>query len=258
MLAERTLPNGVRALVSTAFEDEGFLAAFTERAGGRSEGVFGGLNLGFRYCDDPAVVAENRRLVREALGVGPFACPQLVHRTWIAPVGTGRAGAGFDRPEEYVRGADGLVTRAPGRPLAVMAADCLMVALVDPATGRVAAVHAGWRGLAAGIVHRAVSMFDRPDRVLAAIGPAIGADHYEVGPEVPAALAGVSSPGAVTVRRNGRTHVDLAATAERVLDERGVRKIERAELCTACWPARFYSYRRDGRGGWQGLVVERR
>jgi YfiH family protein len=258
VLAERAFPNGVRALVSTAFEDEGFLAAFTERAGGRSAGVFGGLNLGFRYGDDPAAVAENRQLVREALAVAPFACPQLVHRTWIAPVGSGRAGAGFGRPDGFVRGADGLVTRASDRPLAVMAADCLMIALADPASGRVTAVHAGWRGLAAGIVHRAASLFDRPAGVLAAVGPAVGADHYDVGPEVPAALAGVSSRGAVTGRRKGRTYVNLAATAERILREEGVHRIERADLCTACWPSRFYSYRRDGRGGWQGLVVERR
>ena len=121
-------------------------------------------------------------------------------------------------------------------------------------------MHAGWRGLAAGIVHRAVSLFERPDRVLAAIGPAIGADHYEVGPEVPAALAETSSRGAVTGRRNGRTQVDLAATAERVLDEHGVRRIERADLCTACWPARFYSYRRDGGAGgraWSSSVGDR-
>jgi YfiH family protein len=256
VLAERSFPNGVRALVSTAFEREGFLAAFSERAGGRTDGQFGGLNL--RFGDDPAAAIENRRLLRGALGVGPFACPQLVHGRWIAPVGRRRAGAGFDRPGGFVTGADGLVTRARRRPVAVMAADCLMLALADPATGRVAAVHAGWRGLAAGIVHRAASLFDRPPEVLAAIGPAIGADHYEVGPEVPAALAAVSHRGAVTERRDGRTYVDLAATAERVLRGLGVRSVERADLCTACWPARFYSYRRDGRGGWQGLVVERR
>jgi YfiH family protein len=138
-----------------------------------------------------------------------------------------------------------------------MVADCLPVALASPPEGRLVAVHAGWRGLAAGILERAVSEFDVPAAILAAIGPAIGPCHYEVGEEVAMAVAARSAAGVVTERRDGRLFLDLARTAMRLLRASGVPRVERADTCTACETRRFYSHRREGDTGRQALVAMR-
>jgi YfiH family protein len=156
-----------------------------------------------------------------------------------------------------VPAADGLLATRPGLPLAILTADCLPIALASPAEGLVAVVHAGWRGLAAGILEQAVSRFDRPGGLRAAIGPAIGPCHYEVGEDVALAVAAGSDAGAVTDRRGGRLYLDLAGTAARVLRRAGVRHLQRAEECTACEEGRFFSHRRDGVTGRQAMVAVR-
>jgi YfiH family protein len=255
---ERTLfPNGIAVLTSSRLRSEGFLAAFTERSGGVSDGAFASLNLGLRAGDDIGRAIRNRRLLATTLGLDGFAAGQQVHGTRVVRVGRGRAGSGFEDPALTLRGTDAMCTSTRGIGLAVLTADCVPIALADPSTGLIAAVHAGWRGIARGMVRAAVGRFRSPGDVLAVIGPAIGPDHYEVGPDVAAAVGDAVPGGAPITRRGGRLLLDLAGSVEAILRHLGVPRVEQAGACTACKPDRFYSYRRDGLTGRQGLVVAR-
>ena len=257
MLERRVLDHDVAVLVAPELESRGYLVAFTERAGGVSDGPFRGLNLGLKSGDDPAVVMENRRRLIAALGIPEFACPRQTHSTNIAPVGPESAGKGFADPAEAFPATDALVTSSPGVPIAVLAADCIPLALVDPKSGRVAVVHAGWRGVAAGMIPAALAEFADPDRVEAVVGPGVGPDHYEVGEDVAALVAAGSGGGAVTGREGRRLLLDLPGTVGRTLETLGVGRVDRADQCTACQADRFFSYRRDGRTGRQGLIAAR-
>jgi YfiH family protein len=255
----RSLAGGGFALVATTLERSGFLAAFTERTGGASSGPFESLNLSQVMGDDPSGVRANRERVVDDLALGgPFALPQQVHGVAVARVDGSNAGAGFRDPADRLAGADALVTSDAGVPLGVLTADCLAVAMASPATGRLAVVHAGWRGLAGGILAEAARAFDDPGDVVAAIGPAIGPDHYEVGPEVVERVTETAGADTVVEHRNGRLFLDLAGTAEGVLRSLRVGGIDAARVCTACEPGRFYSHRRDGGAtGRQALVAVR-
>lgn len=257
MLERRDLGEGMAVLVPTRLESDGFLVAFTERTGGGSRGSFASLNLGGRG-DDRRLVVENRRRLAGALGLPGFACPEQVHATLMVRVGPKRALAGFDGALPMVAGADALVTSSTGVGMAVFGADCVLLALADPAAGTTAVAHAGWRGVAAGAVAAALAAFDHPGRVRAAIGPAIGPDHYEVGQDVALAVSAATQGGAITKRAGTSLHLDLPGTVARILREHGVRSIERAGECTACEPERFFSYRRDGTTGRQALIAARR
>ena len=256
----RQLGRGGSALVPTTLERAGFLVAFTERTGGASSGPFDSLNLSQVMGDHPDSVRRNRRAVVEGLGLGgAFALPEQVHGPRVARVDASMGGAGFDDPTARVPAADGLVTVGPGIPLAVLTADCMAVAMAHPATETFAVVHAGWRGLAAGILAVAAAEFEEPSGVLVAIGPAIGPDHYEVGDEVIVQLRAASGAAVVAVRTNGRFLLDLPSTAVAILRSLGIDQVEVAGACTACHPERFYSHRRDGvRTGRQALVAVRR
>jgi YfiH family protein len=256
MLERRAFPGGLAALVSPEMESAGFLVAFTERSGGVSRGVFTSLNLGLGSGDDTEAVVKNRGIVRDALGLQALAFARQVHGSTIAPVGPERVGAGFSDPGNAVPDADGMTTASSGVALAVLTADCVPVALADPEAGRVAVVHAGWRGVAAGVVSAALRRFSHPARLLAAIGPAVGEDHYEVGEDVVAAVS-TGTEAAVVARRDGSIHLDLPGTVAAVIRNHGVRRIERAEECTACESERFFSYRRDGRSGRQAVIASR-
>jgi polyphenol oxidase len=259
----RALPGGGHVLVPTDLERDGFLVAFTERDGGVSAGPFASLNLSLVVGDDPPTVAENRRRVIDGLGVDRFACPEQIHGAVIAEVDPGRAGAGFDDPGSRLPGADGVATDVGGLPIAVLSADCLPIALASPRQGRLALIHAGWRGLAAGIVAQAAATFEDPADVRAGIGPAVGGHHYEVGEEVAAAVARAVGDGRSVERRSGRVGVDLPGAATTALRAAGVRRIANAGLCTVCEEARFFSHRRDvgltvgARTGRQGVVAVR-
>jgi YfiH family protein len=221
---------------------------FSDRRGGVSAGPYESLNLGVLTEDDPENVVENRHRVAGKLGVEPdrVAMGWQVHgaelRRWDSPPrdpGYARPGAGLER-------VDGHVTAAPGLGLLVLAADCYPVALSD---GRgVAMVHCGWRGLAAGIVARAVAELEGP--VSAAVGPGIGPCCYEVGPEVVSAFSGLPRVA------HGRT-LDLRAIIEHELTDAGVEDIQHVEHCTSCRADLYFSHRRDGglTGRQGGLVV---
>jgi polyphenol oxidase len=257
MLERRDLGEGMAALVSTRLASDGFLVVFTERTGGASLGSFASLNLGGRG-DDRSLVVENRRRVAGALDLPGFACPEQVHGTRMVRVGPKRALAGFDGAVAKVAGADALATSSAGVGMAVFGADCVLMALADPGAGTTSVVHAGWRGVAAGMVGAAVAAFNHPGRVRAAIGPAIGPDHYEVGRDVALAVSAATEGGAITKRAGTALHLDLPGTVARILREHGVRSIERASECTACEPERFFSHRRDGTTGRQALIAARR
>jgi YfiH family protein len=217
----------------------GARAAFSTRRGGVSEGPYESLNLGILTDDEPARVAENRRLVAERAGLDPgrVAMGWQVHgvglREWTAPpAGEFVRGAGSQPELDRV---DGHTTTLPALGLLVLVADCLPVALAGG--GRVAMLHCGWRGLAGGIVERALATFDAPPA--AAIGPGIGRCCYEVGEEVLRRfddLEGVA----------GGRMLDLRAVARAKLAAGGVESIEDVDLCTSCRADLFFSHRRDG------------
>jgi YfiH family protein len=250
----RTSPDGVTLLVSTLLARRGVVAAFSERTGGASGPPFDSLNLGYRTGDRPDRVLENRRRMASLLEIPAFATAEQVHGRRLARVGPARAGAGFDSERAAIPGSDALVVSRPRIAVAVLVADC--VPLVLASDDVLVAVHAGWRGLAAGIVDRALEALPS-GRPSAAIGPAIGPCHYEVGADVAEAVRAGSRAGARVEHRDGRTWLDLPATVEGILRARGVPDIDLAEVCTACAPERFFSHRRDGVTGRQAAVAYR-
>jgi polyphenol oxidase len=244
----RRLDGDLHALIPP-WERLGFLAAFTERTGGASEGPYRSLNLGLRTDDDPERVGRNWALLSEALGIPPIRTARQVHG--VAAVRVDRS-AGFEAP---VAEADILEATEPGVAVAVLTADCLPILLASELESRLVAVHAGWRGLAGGIVDRAASLFAAPEEVTAALGPAIGPCHYPVGREVADAVAGATP--AVVQTLEGTLRLDLAATAVAALKAAGIRTLDVAGVCTACQRDRFFSHRRDGRTGRQALIATR-
>ena len=238
----------------------GARAAFLTRLGGVSEPPFDSLNLGILTDDDPEAVARNRRRLASALGREPeqIVFALQVHGTRLlrhsepphtaAAPSRGSFRTVGDRKEPRDGGiaeADGHVVTAPGLVPLVFVADCLPVALYGP--GGLALVHAGWRGLAGGVVGAAAEAI-AADR--AAIGPGIGPCCYEVGEEVLGAFAGLGDGVAA-----GRM-LDLPEVARRLLAAAGVSQVESADLCTSCERELFFSHRRDdGRTGRQAGIA---
>jgi YfiH family protein len=141
---------------------------------------------------------------------------------------------------------DALVSRAGGAALSIVTADCVPVLLAGPAA--IAAAHAGWRGIAAGVVGATVeAMGEDPGLVQAWIGPAIGPCCYETGPDVAAQVAAASDPAIVTEGPPGRPHLDLQLAVRRQLQAAGLHQIQVIPLCTRCEAATLHSYRRDGK-----------
>lgn len=254
-MERRRLAGEIHALVSRGLERRGFVAAFTERTGGASPSPFSSLNLGLHTGDDPRIVERNRSSLTAALGVQGLVTARQVHGAHILRVER-REGSPAGNPLRPGR-ADALRTSSAGLALAVMTADCVPLVLASEQEGDLSVVHVGWRGLARGIVQGAVHAYAEPGRLAAAIGPAIGPCHYEVGEEVIDAVQR-GTDGAFLSRDGGtRPRLDLPGTVEALLRGAGVRDVERAEECTACEAARFFSHRRDGRTGRQALVAVR-
>lgn len=229
-------PQGVRALITT-------------RAGGASRGAYAGLNLGLNSGDDAEAVARNRAGLRQALPAEPLWLRQ-VHGITVV-----EADGAEGSPE-----ADAAIARRPGTVCAVLSADCLPLLLCDQAGSIVAAVHAGWRGLCAGVIEQTLRAMGRPPQALLAyLGPAIGAAAYEVGAEVRAAFIEADqdreceaafAPGAP-----GKFHADLYALARLHLARSGVVAIYGGGYCTYTERERFYSYRRDGATGRMASLI---
>ncbi|HEX5580784.1 MAG TPA: polyphenol oxidase family protein [Gemmatimonadaceae bacterium] len=213
--------------------------AFSTRQDGVSEGPFESLNLGILTDDVRDRVVRNRMLLMDDLGLSRVAMGRQVHKTAIREWDTA------PEPGAMLGEADGHGTTMRGLGLLVLVADCLPVALIG--SGRAAMLHCGWRGLAGGIIDKALDSFDEPPA--AAIGPGIGQCCYEVGDEV---LAQFSSYDDVA---SGRM-LDLRAVARQQLAAAGVDAIEDVDLCTSCRADLFFSHRRDnGVTGRQGGIA---
>jgi YfiH family protein len=230
-------PPGVGAFLST-------------RAGGVSGAPFDSLNLGAAVGDDPAAVAENRRRLFLATGAQPVWLRQ-VHGARVLHVGAADAA-----PDTVALEADAAWTDEPGIACTVQVADCLPVLLARVDGRRVAAVHAGWRGLAAGVVEHALEALGPGADVVAWLGPCIGPRQFEVGDDVLWAFG--ADPGAPDparfvhrARADGapRWLANLPGLAEDRLRRAGVRRIGVDGRCTVEVGSRFFSFRRDGRTG---------
>jgi polyphenol oxidase len=214
-----------------------YVVAFTTRVGGVSEGPYASLNLGARG-DDAAHVAENRRLACESLGLD--ATRLSLNRQRHSPT-VHRAEPGIrDEP------GDGLWSDVPGQPMLALAADCVPIAIAaTEGKPQLAVLHAGWRGLAEGVVEATMHALGGAPTV-AVVGPSVGPCCYEVGPEVSARF-----DADLTKKRI----LDLWTAAERALRRAGVREVERVDLCTRCNPELFFSHRRSGpKRGAQGVI----
>ena len=239
----------------------GVVAAFSGRAGGLGGAPYDSLNLALHVGDEPRTVLANRRRVATVLGLAgmPWATVRQVHGAGVVQVTPERLGQGPPEAKPQLAEADALVGAAPGVVLAVLVADCVPLLLVDPQARVVGAVHAGWRGLAAGVVEQGVAALARagadPAATVALVGPAIGGCCYQVGEEVRAAVAG-RYPAAAATTRTGAPALDLAAGALQALGRAGVRQVRAAAECTRDHPERSFSYRRDPVTGRQaGLVA---
>jgi YfiH family protein len=224
-------------------------ALCTTRAGGVSVGPYAGLNLADHVGDDPACVARNRAMLCERLALP--ASP-----LWLRQVhGCDVAAAGSDAPG---CAADAAVARGRGKVCAVLTADCLPLLLCDRAGTRVAAVHAGWRGLVGGVIEACVTRLEvAPADLLVWLGPAIGPAAFEVGPEVRAAFLSADAGAGQAFRPSpsGRWLADLYRLARRRLDALGVGGVWGGGYCTATDRERFYSYRRDGTTGRMASLI---
>ena len=219
-------------------------AAVTLRAGGVSAGPYASLNLASHVGDAPEAVAENRRRLRAALALpGEPLWLSQVHGTQLLDADGHGAEAASAPPE-----ADAAVALRPGRVLAVLVADCLPVLLARRDGSGIAIAHAGWRGLAAGVVEAAVAALrSAPSQLCAWLGPAIGPAHFEVGEEVRRAFC-EHDPGAATAflpNARGRWQCDLPALARRRLRALGLHEIHGEAPCSYAYPERYYSYRRE-------------
>lgn len=236
--ADWPAPPGVRALTTT------------RDGAGVSQAPFDSFNLGIRCGDGADAVFENRRQLEAVLQLPSQPCwLRQVHGTEVARFDAAPfafAGEG-DEPE-----ADASVTSTPGTVLAVLTADCLPVVFAARDGSEIAAAHAGWRGLADGMLEATVAAMQAPaDAIVAWLGPAAGPDAYEIGEEVFDAFvardAGASSAFAPT--RHGHWKVDLYALARRRLAVVGVTDVHGGNFCTISDPSRFFSHRRDRRSG---------
>lgn len=220
---------------------------FTDRRDGVSAGPYASMNVGMLVEDDPADVARNRQLVAGYLGVDRLAVMRQVHGRDVV-----RVEASAPTPPE----ADALITRTPGVAVTVQVADCVPVLLADPASGQVAAVHAGWRGVAAGVVGATLEEMRPVGDVSAWVGPAICPGCYEVSAQVRDEVADVV-PAAASTTRAGTPALDVRAGVLAQLAEYGILGVP-VGGCTFEDPSLF-SFRRASTTGRQaGIVLMRR
>lgn len=230
-------PAPVRSLLST-------------RHGGASTGVYSSFNLGAHVGDDPLAVLANRERVRAAVQATPVWLNQ-VHGTSVLDA------SGFSAGDQAPQ-ADASFSREAGSVCVVMTADCLPVLLCDQAGQVVAAAHAGWRGLLAGVLEETIAAMGVPGaKLMAYLGPAIGPLAFEVGDEVRSAFvaADESSAAAFKPARPGKWLADIYGLARRRLTGQGVTRIYGGSFCTVSEADRFFSYRRDGQTGRMASMI---
>ena len=236
---------------------------FTTRLGGVSQGYLAAMNIGVHRGDDPANVARNYEILAQALGfsVNRLVLTRHIHSAIVRKVGSADGGKGL-RHDVYPE-CDALITNEPGTALAVFTADCTPILLHDPITGAVGAVHAGWRGTAAGIAAKTVeamvaSYGCRAENIRAAIGPNIAQCCFETDADVPQAMIKALGAAAQAHIReeNRKYYVNLKEINALFLRQAGVTQLEISPLCTACRQDLFWSHRRMGdRRGSQGAII---
>jgi len=232
-----TVPRGVRA-------------AFTTRAGGASLAPWDSFNLGVHVGDDPAAVAANRARLAQLLRLP-------AEPTWLNQVhGTEVVDLDAYSTANPPPNADASLTTLPARVCVVMVADCLPVLFASGDGEHIAAAHAGWRGLVAGVLERTVAALGvEPSKLSAWLGPAISQAHFEVGEEVRAAFAGAADDACFRANTRGRWQADLAGLARRRLATLGVGTISGGAWCTFADREQFFSHRRDGKGGRMAALI---
>jgi polyphenol oxidase len=224
-------------------------AAATVRAGGVSEGVFESLNLGAHVGDAPAAVEENRRHVQAALGLSS-------NPVWLNQVHG--ASVVEAHPAAVPPTADASFARRPNQVCVVLTADCLPVLFCDRQGTRVAAAHAGWRGLAGGVLGATLTTLGlAPEDVLAWLGPAIEKEAFEVGGEVREQFIArdAANEAAFTANPRGRWQADLYQLAKLDLARLGVNAVYGGGFRCFADRERFFSYRRDGKTGRMGTMI---
>ena len=223
-------------------------ALSTTRRGGVSIGPYASFNFGAHVGDDPQAVAANRARLQGQLGIAMPRWLQQVHGVRVAKDG-----------DDAKRPADAAVTARRDSACVIMTADCLPVILCDKAGTRVAAAHAGWRGLAAGVLEETVrTMGVAPGELLAWMGPAIGPKAYEVGDEVRQAFAAHAPDAAeafMSGQAPGKWWCDLYVLARQRLEAVGVKEVQGGGFCTFTDRERFFSFRRDGQCGRMATLV---
>jgi YfiH family protein len=247
---------GLNLLTWPALDSSGAAAVVTARSGGVSAGPYATLNLSFSVGDDPGCVLENRRRLAAAFGSAPgdFVFARQVHRAAVRVVTGADRGSGVFSLDDAVDSADALVTTSPEVVLAILTADCVPIVLHDPVAGVLACVHAGWRGTVADVTAAAIAAMQglgtRPSDVIAGIGPAIGADRYQVGPDVHEAVSrsfGPAAPGFIRPDPSApaRWLLDLPSANRHALREAGVPgpRIHVTDLVTGPAPGHFFSDR---------------
>ena len=232
----------------------GVRATFTLRTGGVSRPPFDSFNIGAHVGDEPHAVEENRRRLRERLGLP-------AEPAWLSQVhGTRVADLDAEGSNGSLEPADAAVTHAAGRVCAIQVADCMPVLVASADGAAIGAAHAGWRGLAGGVLEGVVAaMGVPPESLLAWLGPAIGQAQFEVGEEVRAAFlaADEGAAGEFTANPRGRWQCDLHGLARRRLTALGVGWVYGGNWCTYADAGRFFSYRRDGRCGRMAALIWR-
>lgn len=232
----------------------GVRAVFTLRSGGASRAPYESFNLGAHVGDDADAVRQNRHhlrrlheLPREPLWLEQVHGTQVVDADQV-PINT---------PELPAPRGDAAVSRRPGAVLAVLVADCLPVLFAARDGSAVALAHAGWRGLAAGVLEATVAALVSHGPLQAWLGPAISRPHFEVGAEVRDCFMAHDSAAAAafTANARGRWQCDLQALAQMRLEALGVRSVSRDAGCSYAEPQRFYSYRRDGVTGRMAALI---
>lgn len=231
-------------------------AIFSTRQGGKSEGIYRSLNLGFHVGDEYDKVLANRETLALATGLPleRWVIGEQVHGAKVAVVHKDYAGSGAQDPSTTLKGVDALITREKDLVLVAFFADCVPVYLLDIKRRAIGLVHAGWKGTAYKVAARTVEhmkeAFGSQGRdCWAVIGPSIGPCCYEVGPEVVESFKGF--PGAGDILKpgeGGRLRLDLWEANRLTLLEVGLlpERVAVAGLCTACHPDIFFSHRRSG------------
>lgn len=223
-------------------------AVTTTRSSGFSVGAYESLNLGDHVGDDAEAVRRNRALLRETFNIPEPSWLKQVHGIDVVEAEFGQVGAV----------ADGSYTEMVGTVCAVLTADCLPVFLCDRQGTKVAILHAGWRGLAAGVIESGVlALRLGGEDLLAWLGPGIGPGAYEVGDDVRDTFVthDAEAAAAFRARENGKWLVDMYALARQRLQGMGVGAVYGGDLCTFRERDRFYSYRRDGVTGRMASLI---